>query len=102
MIPQKEILTELESLVQEADSIIKTYKPNPENVQGFPTLSSDGFILWQNKCIDYLSAILGNTNVTVRKFQHEVRSGYRGQVESGKRILKSVLEDIRNDYYTKY
>ena len=44
---QEEIVCRLQILIQKADQVIATNKPNPPGVIGFPTLSSDLFSEWQ-------------------------------------------------------
>lgn len=101
MSTQNDIIKDLEQLVQEAALVIGTHKPNVETIVGFPTLSSEEFLTWQSKCLSYLTGLLGPNNSYVHRFQHDVRGRYRGQVETGKRILKEVLEDVKNDYYKR-
>lgn len=43
---QEEIVCRLQILIQKADQVIATNKPNPPGVIGFPTLSSELFSEW--------------------------------------------------------
>ena len=47
-----DVLRRLDALLQKADAVLATHKPNPPNVSGFPTLESQAFTEWQTG-LDY-------------------------------------------------
>jgi HEPN domain-containing protein len=98
---QEEIVCRLQILIQKADQVIATNKPNPPGVIGFPTLSSELFSEWQAQSISYLINLLGEHHTYVEKFKEKVKREYQGNVKAGKGILKAVLEDIQGGYLRK-
>jgi hypothetical protein len=98
MNSKDEILTRLDALIQKADNVLRTHKPNPPNVIGFPTLDFEAFSEWQTQSIAYLSNLLGSDHIYVQKFKDEVKNAYTSHVATGKGILKGVREDIEGGY----
>ena len=98
---QDETISRLDALIQKADRVLLTHKPNPPNVIAFPTLSSEAFSEWQSQSLSYLINLFGEQHTYVQNFQNKIISGYRGTVESGKGILNAALEDIKYGYLDK-
>lgn len=102
MNTQNEILNKLDLLIQESAELIRTHKHNPDEEVGFPTLSAGKFNDWKARCLEYISGLPGVSVELVHRFDHEVRGAYRSQVENGKCILKTIQDNIRNDFFQKH
>jgi len=96
-----DVLNRLDSLINKADSVLKTHKPNPPNVIGFPTLDSESFTEWRTQSLTYLINLLGDEHTYVKSFRDGIKEGYTGTVKSGKGILKAVRDDIEGGYLTR-
>lgn len=101
MSTKDDILSRLNALMDKADKVMATHKPNPPGVIGFPTLASDAFAEWQTQSLAYLTTVLGHDHIYVRNFADRVKRGYTGTVAAGKGILKAVREDIDGGYLKK-
>lgn len=98
MYAKDEILARLDALIQKADDVHRTHKPNPPGVLGFPTLDFAAFSEWQTQSIAYITNLLGLNHICVQKFQDQVEHAGRGEVSIGKGILKGVREDVEGGY----
>jgi hypothetical protein len=96
-----DVVRRLDSLLQKADTVLATHKPNPPNVIGFPTLDSQAFTEWQTQSLTYLVNLLGPDHTYVDHFRKQVTQGFTGSVKSGKGILQAVREDIEAGYLTR-
>ena len=88
---QEEIICRLQILIQKADQVIATNKPNSSGVIGFPRLSSKLFSERQAQSINYLINLLGEHHTYVEKFKDKVKRKYQGNVKAGKGILKICM-----------
>jgi hypothetical protein len=95
---QQDILDRLDALIAKGNKVLATHSPNPPNVIGYPTLSSEAFSEWQTQSLSYLINVLGQDHIYVQKFKVLGRQGYRGTVGSGQGILRAVREDIEGGY----
>lgn len=84
----------IDKLIQKGEEVLKTHRPNPPGVIGFPTLNSGAFSAWQTKCLNFLESNLPPTSPYVTSFKEKIKLGYIGSVEAGIGILNSVKEDI--------
>jgi hypothetical protein len=101
MSVRDDVIQRLDALLQKADRVLSTHRPNPPNVIGFTTLDSQTFTEWQTQSLTYLINLLGPDHTYVQSFREQIKSGYRGTVESGKGILQAVREDIQGGYLTR-
>jgi hypothetical protein len=95
---QQEILDRLDSLIAKGNKVLATHRPNPPNVIGYPTLSSEAFSEWQTQSHAYLINVLGQDHIYVQRFKSIGQKGYTGAVGSGQGILRAVREDIEGGY----
>jgi len=84
----------LKKLIEEADTVLSTHKPNSSNVIGFPTLDSGAFSGWRAKSLSFLKQRLIHAPIYSQDFEQNVKQGYRSSVQSGKGILASALAEI--------
>ena len=98
MSSKDEVLARLDALIKKAEDVLRTHKPNPPNVIGFPTLDFEAFSEWQTQSIAYLSNLLGLGHIYVQKFKDQVENAYTDHVSMGKGILKGVREDVDGEY----
>ena len=96
-----DVIQRLDALIQKADRVLATHKPNPPNVIGFPTLDDQAFTEWQTQSLTYLINLLGPDHTYVSSFRERIKRGFRGTVEAGKGILQAVREDITGGYLTR-
>ena len=87
-------LEKLQKLIDKGSDVLRTHRPNPPNVIGFPTLDSGAFSAWQSQCLNYLESKLSQTSPYVLGFREKVKQGYTGSVKSGIGILESLKEDF--------
>jgi hypothetical protein len=91
----------LDELIETADHVLATYKPNPPGTIGFPTLSAKSFTEWQTQSLSFLVPLLGENHIYVEMFRAEVEAGHRGSVQAGQGILIAVREDIAGGYLSR-
>ena len=101
MSVKEDVLQRLDSLIQKADAVLASHKPNPPNVIGFPTTSSQAFAEWQTQSLAYLISLLGDNHTYVVSFRNQIKKGYTGTVKAGKGILQAVRQDVEGGYLTK-
>ncbi len=83
----------LDKLIEKGEEVLKTHKPNPPNVIGFPTLDSGKFTAWQAQCLNYLTTSLPQNSSYIESFKSNVEREYKSSVEQGIGILQSIKED---------
>jgi hypothetical protein len=91
----------LDKLIEKGGEVLKSHKPNPPNVFGFPTLDSGKFTAWQTQCLSYLIANLPPHSPYIDSFKSNVERGFKSSVEKGIGILQSVKEDADLGYIDK-
>ena len=84
----------LQQLIQKGNAVLRTHRPNPPNVIGFPTLDSGQFTAWQTQVLNYLQTNLSVDNQYLLSFKKNVTNRYYSSVEKGIGILESMIEDI--------
>jgi len=84
----------LQQLIQKGNAVLRTHRPNPPNVIGFPTLDSGQFTAWQTQVLNYLQTNLSVDNQYLLSFKKNVTNRYYSSVEQGIGILESMIEDI--------
>jgi hypothetical protein len=91
----------IEQLIAKGEAVLKTHRPNPPNVIGFPTLDSGAFTEWKSQTLSCLVSLLGDGHVYVEGFKTKITKGYQGTVSSGIGILKAVKEDLAAGHLDK-
>jgi len=89
-----EDLERVEKLIQKGYETLSTHKPNPPNFIGFPTLDSGSFAAWKSQSLSFLESRLPSNSPYIREFREKAKKEYKGNVEAGIGILKSVKEDL--------
>jgi len=84
----------LEHLIAKGDAVLRTHRPNPPNVIGFPTLDPGAFTEWRTQALACLVSMLGDGHVYVEDFKRQIKRPYQGTVDAGIGILKAIKEDI--------
>lgn len=84
----------VERLIQKGQEVLKTHRPNPPGVIGFPTLDCGAFSAWQTQCLHFLESNFPSASTYVTSFRDKIKQGYTGTVQAGIGILKSVKEDL--------
>ena len=84
----------LDQLIAKGESVLRTHRPNPPNVFGFPTLDSGAFTEWRTQSLACLVSLLGDGHVYVENFKEQIKQGFFGTVRAGIGILKATKEDI--------
>ena len=90
-------IEKLQKLIEKGNEVLKTHRPNPPNVIGFPTLDSKSFAAWQTQCLNFLENRLPPNNPYVRAFREKIKKGYQGTVKAGIGILEAVKEDLESE-----
>ncbi len=83
------------ALINKASQVLATDTPNPEGVFGFPTLARQEYANWRSQSLAFLTDLLGPDHVYTKEFREKTKdSAYATSAESGRGILRAVLEDI--------
>jgi hypothetical protein len=91
----------LDRLIAKGEAVLRTHRPNPPNVIGFPTLDSGAFAEWRTQSLSCLVTVLGDAHVYVENFKEQIKKGYNGTVKAGIGILKATKEDIAAGHLDK-
>jgi hypothetical protein len=87
-------LDRLDRLIAKGESVLRTHRPNPPNVIGFPTLDPAAFAEWRNQSLAFLESLFGGGHVYVENFKEQVKRSSSGQVKAGIGILRGAKEDV--------
>lgn len=87
-------IEKLRRLIDKGNDVLRTERPSPPNVIGFPTLDTSAFAAWQSQCLSFLESMSPPMDSYLRSFRDRVQHGYVGSVRSGIGILESLKEDI--------
>jgi hypothetical protein len=87
-------LEKVQRLIEKGEEVLRTHKPNPPGVIGFPTLDSGAFSSWRSQCLQFLESRLPPGSPYVESFRSDVERGYTGEVKSGIGVLQAVKEDL--------
>lgn len=84
-------------LIEKGEAVLRTHRPNPPNVIGFPTLEAGAYAGWRSQSISLLSSMLGTEHTYVQEFKSRAGSkAYTGAAKAGIGILRAVLEDLNS------
>jgi hypothetical protein len=92
-----ELIPQVDQLISQATDVLKTHRPHPPNVVGFPTLDSGAFTKWQTQTLRFLERNLGPTDVYTQRFRTDVKDGFTSSVQNGIGILSAVKEDLASE-----
>ena len=96
---EKTTLERIDALIDKANAVRATHKPNPPGVIGFPTTDSEAFTEWATQGVTFLENLLGPNHTYTNAFRSEAeRGGYTGVVSSGIGVLSAVREDVEGGY----
>ena len=95
----KNLAKRLSQLIENADKVLSTYKPNPSGMIGFPTLDEKQFQQWKASSDNIINAICGMDSIYAGNFTKSVKQAYESHVEAGKGILIALKEDIDAGVY---
>lgn len=98
---KNKLVERIDQLLQKADKVRATHKPNPPNVIGFPTLSADAFFEWKSGVENLISRIVCEDSSYYDNFQNQVKKGYVSHLNSGVGILRALREDLELGYLEK-
>jgi REase_DpnII-MboI len=84
----------LDQLITKGEAVLRTHRPHPPNVIGFPTLDSGAFTEWRTQALACLVSLLGEGHVYVENFKEQIKQRYQGTVSAGLGILKATKEDL--------
>jgi hypothetical protein len=84
----------IEQLIEKAEAVLRTHRPNPPGVIGFPTLDEGPFTEWRTQTLAFLTRQLGSGHTYVSNFERQVKRGFPSSVQEGIGILRAVREDI--------
>lgn len=92
----EEILTaRLSSLIEKADSVLATHRPNDPGMIGFSTLDPELTQAWKASSENIIATICSKESSYYQNFIKETKRGeYRDSVRSGKGILQALKEDV--------
>jgi len=88
------LLERIQQLLEKAEGVKATHKPNPPNVIGFPTLDEDVFFEWKSSVENLIVKITGEGSSYYKNFVAQVKNGQRSHVDSGVGILRALKEDL--------
>jgi hypothetical protein len=99
-VPERseDLVARAEVLVAKGDDVLSTYKRNPPNVIGFPTLDAGAFTEWRVQTLAFLIRILRKDHAYVKNFEAVVEAGHPSHVKSGQGILRALAEDLGGGY----
>jgi uncharacterized protein (TIGR02391 family) len=90
----------LDQLIAQADAVIATHTPNPPNMIGFATLSTEKFQQWKASSENIIKTICGPESNYYENFKKETkRGGHKSCVNAGKGILSALKDDIDAGLY---
>lgn len=90
----------LGALIDKGESVLRTHKPNPPGVIGFPTLDQGLFLEWRSQSLSYLKNLVGAGHTYVDEFEKKVDKAYQAPVKGGIGILKAAKEDVEGGFLT--
>lgn len=98
---KEKLIGRIDQLLQKAEKVKATHKPNPPNVIGFPTLDEDAFLEWKTNSENLLILIAGEESSYYKNFVNRVKDGHKSHVDFGIGVLRALREDLELGYLTK-
>lgn len=90
------ILEKVEKLIQKGNEVLSTYKPNPPNMIGFPTLDNGAFATWKTRSLSFLESNFSSTSPYYIEFQDKVKKPFTSAAKTGIGVLEAVKEEIES------
>ena len=87
------VIGRIDRLIERANAVIETYRPNPPEYGHFPTLNDSAFMGWRVQTLSFLTNLLGCDHVYVEEFRKQVESGFVDEVKIGQSVLLAVKEE---------
>jgi hypothetical protein len=87
-------LERMSQLIAKGEAVLRTHRPHPPNVIGFPTLDQGAFAEWRTQVLACLRSVLGDGHVYTQDFEKQVTAGYIGVVKVGLGILNATKQDL--------
>ena len=100
MSADERIVRRIDALLEKADRVLATHKPNPSGMLGFSTLDMGSFAEWRSQCVSMLTSVAGDAGTYTSDFVARVQEGFRSHVQAGAGILRALKEDIEQGYLT--
>jgi hypothetical protein len=97
---EEKFLERIKQLLEKAEKVKATHKPNPPGVIGFPTLDEDAFFEWKSNVENLIILTSGRDSVYYQNFINNVKNGYRSEVDIGIGILRALKEDLEKGCLT--
>lgn len=98
---KEKLIERIDQLLQKAEKVKATHKPNPPNVIGFPTLDEDAFLEWKTNVENLLIVITGEKSPYYKNFVNRVKGGYKSNIDFGIGVLRALKEDLELGYLTR-
>jgi hypothetical protein len=98
----EKILERLDYLIDKAEQVRGTHKAPPPGVITNVTLDVGAFVEWQTQSHSFLTNLLGNDHVYVRRFETGVEKAAPSRLNVGQGILRAVREDVEGGYLTDF
>lgn len=93
MADANNLINEVDALIAKGEAALRTHRPNPPGVIGFPTLDSGAFAEWREQSVVFLQRALGAGHQYADSFQKNVQREYQSSVKTGLGILRAFRED---------
>ena len=92
----------LVALVEKGEAVLRTHKPDPPNIIGFPTLNERRYTEWRSQALVLLTQVFSSGHAYTASFRSQVDDGAQiGHVQRGLGVLQAALEDVeRGDLET--
>lgn len=97
---KEKLLGRIEQLLEKAEKVKATDKPNPPHIMGFPTLNEDAFLEWKTNSEQLIVLATGKNSVYHINFIQDVKRGYKKEVDCGVGVLRALKEDLDLGYLT--
>ena len=89
----------LVAMIEKGEAVLRTHKPNPPGVIGFPTLGDRPYTEWKSQALALLTQVFDSGHTYIVSFESLVDDGARiGYVERGLGVLQAALEDVERGY----
>lgn len=86
--------SKIQKLIIKGNEVLKTHKPNPPNVIGFPTCDSQSFTTWRTQTLSFLEKSCGITSPYYLEFSIKVLKPHVGHIKTGLGVLNAVKEEL--------
>lgn len=67
---KEKVLARIDQLIEKGHAVLRTHRPNPRNVIGFPPLDAGGFSEWKSGVDSFVVGLLGKQHVYYENFEN--------------------------------